>query len=177
MIKVGDYVHYANTGLCRVEEITAPGFTAADKGRLYYRLTPAETPGSTIYTSVDNRKVEMRLAMTRQEALALIDSMPELGELRIGDEKAREHCYREALGSSDCRSWVMLLHTLYRRRKARLALGRKVTSTDDHYFKTAENRLFTELALALGREKEEMDEVIRSRIGEKEPGRDGTGRD
>ena len=109
MIKVGDYVHYANTGLCRVEEITAPGFTAADKGRLYYRLTPAETPGSTIYTPVDNRKVEMRLAMTRQEALALIDS--------------------------------------------------------------------TELALALGREKEEMDEVIRSRIGEKEPGRDGTGRD
>ena len=68
MFKTGDYIHYSTNGLCRVEEVTTLDFDGADRSRLYYRLVPVEGKGSTIFTPVDNPKVSMRLAMTREEA-------------------------------------------------------------------------------------------------------------
>lgn len=164
MFQPGDYIHYGSTGLCRVEEITKLDLSGADKNRLYYRLTPLEGQGGIVYTPVDNKKVEMRRAMNTEEARGLIDSIPEIQELWISDERQREQNYKKALQSSDCKCWIQIIKTLYRRGQSRIAQGRKITSTDEKYFKIAQNRLCSELALALGRNKEEMEQYIALRV-------------
>ena len=58
--------------------------------------------------------------------------------------------------------WVMIIKTLYIRRMDREARGRKITSTDEKYLKIAENWLYSEMSLALGVPKEEMEDYISS---------------
>lgn len=164
MFKPGEYIHYGNSGLCRVEEITKLNLSGADKDRLYYRLTPMEGQGGIIYTPVDNQKVKMRKALSMEEARQLIDSIPDIEELWISEEKQREQNYKQALQSPDCRCWIQIIKTLYLRKQSRMAQGRKITATDEKYLKSAENRLYSELALALGRKKEDMENYISMRI-------------
>lgn len=164
MFKPGEYIHHGSSGLCRVEEVTKLNVSGADKDRQYYRLTPMEGQGGVIFTPVDNQKVQMRRAMNSEEAQALIDSIPEIQELWIAEEKQREQNYKQALKSPDCKCWIQIIKTLYLRKQSRLAQGRKITATDEKYLKSAENRLYSELALALGKKKDEMEAYITERI-------------
>ncbi len=163
MYKEGDYVHYANSGLCKVEKVTTLDISGADKDRLYYYLKPVDDWKSTIFVPVDTR-VAMRPAMTRKEADDLIDSIPDIQILWISDEKKREQAYRAKLQSMDAKDWVMIIKTLNKRKRDRMVRGRKTTSTDERYLKSAEDRLFSELALALGRNKDDMEEYIEKRL-------------
>ncbi|MDD2959527.1 MAG: CarD family transcriptional regulator [Lachnospiraceae bacterium] len=164
MFKSGQYIYYANSGLCKVEEVTHLKVSGADRNRLYYRLTPMNSQGGTIYTPVDNQKVPMREILNEKQAEELIDSIPQIEELWIPEEKQREQSYKTALQSSDCRSWIRIIKTLYLRKQSRISQGRKITSTDERYLSSAEEKLYGELAVALGRKKSEMEQYIALRI-------------
>ncbi len=49
---------------------------------------------------------------------------------------------------------------MYIRRLERSAQGKKSTAVDEHYFKLAEESLYSELAFAIGRDKSEMKDLI-----------------
>ena len=53
---------------------------------------------------------------------------------------------------------------MYMRRKDRLEQGKKMTDLDERYFKTAEDNLYSELALSLGMKKDEMVSYITERV-------------
>ena len=78
--------------------------------------------------------------------------------------KQREMKYKEAMRSCDCRQWVSIIKTLYLRRESRISQGKKTTNTDDRYFKKAGDNLHGELAMALGKEKAEMESFIIERL-------------
>ena len=92
--------------------------------------------------------------------MELIEEIPELSELSVPQEKFREDAYKAALRSLDCRQWASMLKTLRRRRQNRLGQGKKVTATDERYFRRTEEYLYSELAMALGKKKSEMEEFI-----------------
>lgn len=48
MYDIGDYVVYGHNGICRVEDITNPGFSGVDKDKKYYVLQPLNTKESSI---------------------------------------------------------------------------------------------------------------------------------
>ena len=160
----GDYIHQSTNGLCRVEEVTTLDMAGVDKDRLYYKLTPVACQGSTVFIPVEKSAGTTRYAMTREEAKHLITDMPAIEALRIPEERTREQQYKEALLSMDCRNWVKVIKTLYLRKIDRKAAGRKEISRDEQYFHKAEERLYTELAFALGRKKEEMEAYIIEKI-------------
>lgn len=164
MFKEGDFIVYESRGICQVEAITELNLPGAAKGKKYYELKPVYDEGGKIYSAVDNEKVLMRPMLTREEAEALIEEIPQISEMWIGDEKQREAKYKEAMRSCDCRQWVSIIKTLYSRRESRLSQGKKTTNTDDRYFKKASDNLHGELAMALGIEKEEAEAYIASRI-------------
>ena len=60
----------------------------------------------------------------------------------------------------DCRQWIGMMKTLYRKRLRRLAQGRKFTAVDERYLKEAEEHLYDELSLALGAGRQETEERI-----------------
>lgn len=164
MFQPGEFIYYGNSGICKVEEITRLNVAGADKDRQYYRLSPMEGQGGVIYTPVDNQKVQMRRVLNKEEANQLITSIPEIQELWISEEKQREQNYKKALKSPDCRCWIQIIKTLYLRKQSRISQGKKITATDEKYLKSAENRLYSELALALGQPKENMEQYITERL-------------
>ncbi len=54
---------------------------------------------------------------------------------------------------------------IYQRNQKRLAQGKKCTATDARYFQTAENLLYMELGVALGKPKQEICKTIIKRQG------------
>ncbi len=166
MFATGEFIHYGNSGLCRVDAVTTLNVSGADKGRMYYRLIPLADKGSTIYTPVDNQKVAMRRALTKEEAEGLIKEFPEISELNVEDEKQREQIYKKALSSADCREWVSMIKTLYLRRRLRIEQGKKTTATEDRYYNAGRERLDQEIALAVGIDKEEVEGYITDKLEE-----------
>ena len=166
MYQKGEYIHYSTNGLCRVDDITTLEMDGADKDLLYYRLTPLEGKGGTIYAPVDSDKVVMRRALTRDEADSLINAMPGISAMTIPEDRNREKSYRQAIASADCRQWTALIKALYQRRKTRQEMGKKVTATEEKYYNSVCQLLYSELGLALGIEPASMEEYITDRLGQ-----------
>lgn len=164
MFEKGEYVIYGHNGICLITDITTPGFSGIDKDKLYYVLEPVGTKGSKIYSPLDNKKVLMRRVMKREEAEQLIDNIPLVETLWIGNEKLREDRYKAVMLTCEPTGWVKIIKTLYQRAQDRLSQGKKITATDERYLKLAEDSLYSEMGFALDRDKEEMPEYIKKRI-------------
>ena len=99
---------------------------------------------------VDGHAIVMRDPLTRQQAEAVIDDLPNVPELRITDEKARETAYRAVLHGCDCRALAGLIKTLHHRRELRARQGRRPTGLDDRYFRQAEDPALRRARLCAG---------------------------
>ena len=53
-----------------------------------------------------------------------------------------------------------MIKTLYQRRNARFAQGKKMAATDERYLKMTEEALYSELAFVLKKKKDEMGTFI-----------------
>lgn len=160
MFEVGEYVVCGNKGVCVVEKITTLDIAGVDKEREYYILKPKYQMGSTVYVPVDSSKESMRRVIRREEAQKLIDAIPDVPLLAITNEKLSEQIYRECLKSGNCKEWVRILKTIWRRKQERQQAGRKVTAVDAKYFHMAEESLYGELAVALDLNRDEVEAYI-----------------
>lgn len=167
MFKKGEYVVAGNNGICEVSEITHLCMSGANKERLYYVLLPIDATDRKVYSPVDNSKVVMRSVLTREEAEELIDEIVSIDKLEEKQEGFREDEYKEIMKTCDCKQWVRIIKTLYSRKQDRISNGKKATVTDEKYLKQAEDKLYSELAFAIGKEKSEMVEYIGNRIANK----------
>ncbi len=164
MFGIGDFIVYGNTGVCEVKDITTISMKDVPEDRLYYLLSPIHRKESKIFTPVNSGKTVMRAVMTKEEADALIEDIPGIEELWVSNDKLREEMYKETMKSCECRDWIKIIKTLYLRKQERLAQGKKTTAMDDRYLRLAEENLYSELSLALGVPKEEMEAYITKRM-------------
>lgn len=149
MYQIGELVQYGTSGVCRVEEVVQ-GVPGLQKDTKCYLLIPVGKKEEKIYTPVDNDKVKMRRILSSEEVKELMGKASQLESLTIVNEKQCETIYREELYSVDCYRWLGLLKTLYARKAARIAAGKKITATDERYLKSVEERLKEELSLVIG---------------------------
>jgi CarD family transcriptional regulator len=163
MFEVGEMVVYGSTGVCDIIDIIDLEISKGKTAK-YYKLVPVEKKNSSILTPVENPKVVMRKMMSKAEAEKLVDSLPELEPVDIPNDKKREEIYRNTVNSCDPKMWFSFIKTLYTRKKTRLEQGRKTTSMDDRYYRVVENGLFGELALVLGKEKNEIACYVKSTL-------------
>jgi CarD family transcriptional regulator len=164
MFQKGDYIVYGSSGVCVVEEIGSMDMSGTTKGKLYYTLLPVYSSKSRIYTPIDNTKIVMRKIVSKEEALALIDNIPEIEPLWVNDEKKREDLYRQVIKTGNIVEWIKIIKTLYLRRQSRMADGRKLAMVDERYLKMAEDSLYGELAIVLDMEKDEVEPYIAEHI-------------
>ncbi len=158
MFKKSDFVVNANNGICEITDIVTMNMSGTDKE--YYLLVPINEQTAKVYIPVDTASQRIRLVMNKTDALELIESIKDIDEAYIENEKEREKTYKEALNSRDPKRLVGIIKTLYLRRQKRLDAGKKSTAVDDRYFKLAENHLHNELAFALNVNKEEVTRII-----------------
>ena len=72
----------------------------------------------------------------------------------------REQSYKEAVKANDPEALVAIIKMIYQRKQKRLAQGKNCTTTDARYFQVAENLLYVELGIALGKPKQQICKTI-----------------
>ena len=118
MYQVGDLIVYGHSGVCVVSEIKTIDAPWADKDQLYYALEPAHGD-YVVYAPVDSCKVFTRLAISKDEANRLIDTIPSIEpkihhSLRPQDMAAYYTSYIE---SHDCADLIELTMSLYAKKR------------------------------------------------------------
>lgn len=154
MFKKGDLVQYGNNGVCCVEDIVQ-GMPGLNNDTEYYILVPINNRNNMIYLPTDNEKAKVRPVMKQDEAQKVLNGIDSLNEYVIDNEKQCEIVYKEAIYSLDCVKWMELLKTLCVRKQTRALNGKKVTSTDERYFKNVSGKLTEEFSVSLGQEEAE----------------------
>ncbi len=165
MYKVGEYVVKPNTGICRIEEITVMNLTGNGE-KEYYVLLPVGDKKAKLYVTVDADKSRLRPVMTKSDAEQFIQEIPQIDAIWVPNDKLREQQYKKAFLTNDPRDLVGVIKNLYHRGQARLVQGKKITSTDERYFKQAEKALYAELAFSMEIEQDKIQNLIAETITE-----------
>lgn len=160
MFAIGDYVVYGSNGICMVKDISRIDIPGALSDRMYYLLSPVGTKESKIYSPVDNTKVIMRRILTLEEANSLLQEMKDIPELPVVNDKLMELKYKEVISSCDLKQLVGMIKTIKKKQNKRLSEGKKITATDERYLKRAEDCLFNELTIVLGKDRDEVEDFI-----------------
>ena len=158
MFQIGEYVVHGNDGICEVKDITQLELPGGSSKRQYYLLVPQKEKNGRIYSPVESSKV--RKVITKQEADTLIREIPAIQAAWVENEKLRENVYKEAIKSCDLRELVKIIKNMYLRRQERISSGKKATVLDDRYFKLAEDKLYSELVFATGKDRNQIEKQI-----------------
>lgn len=162
MFNKGDYVVNSNNGICRIDDIVE--LNTPNGKKKYYLLIPFNEQTAKIYIPLDSASKRIRYAMNKEQAIQLIESIKNINETYIENEKEREKIYKDAINSCNPQKLVGIIKNLYLRRLERTNSGKKNTVVDDRYFKLAENQLHNELSFALQIEKEQVVQIIAQSI-------------
>lgn len=161
MFSVGEKIIYGENGVCTVSMIGPLSAEDAGSGRLYYHLTPYIGSG-TYFAPVDTGAF-MRPVMSRDEACALIDSIPGIEPAICSDNRFNhvDSFYRDLIKLHSCEALVSVIKGLYLRMSERKTKSSRAEST----MKRAKDILHGELAVALGIELADVEDFISARIG------------
>ena len=162
MFAIGEYVIYGSNGICVVKDIAPIDIPGMVSDKMYYYLCPVGVKESKIYSPVDNPKVIMRKVLTKEEAQELIKEFSDIPNLPEVSDRQMELQYKEVLASCDARQLVSLIKTIIVKRDKRIAMGKKITSTDERYLKKAGDSLYSELAYALDKDRNEVEQYMMS---------------
>lgn len=167
MYCVGDYVVKSNDGVCRIDDILHVDMPNVDKDRLYYLMIPQDNKRTKLYVPVDGKSSKIRNIISESQAWEIIEKIPKIEAAQIRDEKQREQEYKKAIHSCQPELLVALMKGIYQRKQKRSAQGKKSIAVDEHYFKLAENSLYSELAFVMGKTREEMQQFISEKVKDK----------
>lgn len=160
MYNIGEFISYGNNGVCKVLGTQVMANTSGTENRQCYILQPLHDKSCKIMTPVDNQKVVMRSLISKEETKQLLEDIPEIETLPEQSARQQEMAYQRALHSCNCREWICLVKTLTRRMAIRKGNGKKVTATDDRYYKAATEKLVEEFSVVLGMNASDTKELI-----------------
>lgn len=164
MYQVNDYVVYSSEGVCRVNAIQEMALPGATGKRLYYVLEPVNRQG-TVYTPVDT-KVFMRPVISKEQARALIEEMPEMEtdkDAPTNSSQLREF-YKKHLHDYNCEDLVRVIKMSYEKMKEAESKRKKGGETDRHFLRKAEELLYDEFSVALDMPVEDVKKYIMEKI-------------
>ena len=160
MFAPGELIYCGRRGVCRVE-----GIDEID-GRSYYHLEPLYYT-CTIYTPVDG-KVFMRPVMTRAEAEALIELIPNVEAPPVQSKAMREltERYQAKINTHEAAELLAMLMSIHAKKQQFQMEKKKLGAIDERFMKEGEALLFGELAAALDLQPQEVPRYIQKRLGE-----------
>ncbi len=164
MYCVGDWVFYGNIGVCQVINIDERQITGIDRKHMYYTLRPLSGDCS-ISAPTDSIKVFMRPIISKEEAMELIDNIPNIAAEPCyeGVRQLSEH-YEAVLNTHSCMALIEMTKSIYMKRDEAIAQKKKLGAVDEKFMKRAEDLLFGELSVALGLEKKQVKDCIAQKM-------------
>ncbi len=168
MFQVGDRVRYGQAGVCRVEEIRLMNLGGQE--REYFVLTPLYRSGTVVYVPCENRELVDRMLplLTPDQALEILAEVTEKETEWNRDFRSRSDEAKKALVSGDRREALFLIKNIYAHKRVLIGEGKYVHTTDDCYLRDAEELIFHEFSLVLGKEYREISDMVRKAFGHEE---------
>jgi len=152
----GDHVVYNSVGVCRVVDICRKDFGDGTEGE-YLILETVYGNGMTVYIRTDSYKDILRPLLTRDELLALIQTLPDADDEWITDNPTRKELFHHAIQSKDQGELIRMIKLLYTRKRNLENEGKRLPFSDAESMKEAEKLLTNEFAFVL---KIEPDQVV-----------------
>lgn len=160
MFEVGQYVVFGNKGVCQVLNVGPIDMPGIPEDKMYYTLSQVYQRSSTLYTPVDKENSPIRPILSKKDAKKLMDIIKEMDPEWNPNDKVRNQIYTEILRKADSRELGEMIIALDKRKKERIASGKKPTSTDEKFFHAAADIFFGELGIALEIDKDEVKSII-----------------
>lgn len=161
MFSVGEKIIYGESGVCSVEAVAPLDMSGASSDRLFYTLKPMIGSG-TYFAPVDS-PAYMRPVMSRDEALAFIDTIPSIEPAICNDSRFNhvDAFYRDLFKLHTNEALISVIKGL------RLRLDEKKTKSSraEATMKRAKEILHGELSIALGIDYKEVEAFIVERNG------------
>ena len=164
MFEMGTMLVHPTYGVCEVVHIGKIDMKNVKDERLFYTLVPLYDAKSKLFIPTDSESLGLRPVMTKESALELVASLPAMEPIAVQNEKEREKVFKEMIRGGNCEDISRIIKTLYLRKKARLAAGKKAVSLDEKYLFMAREQLYGELAVSLGIEKNGVEDYITQKI-------------
>lgn len=161
-MQTGDFVVHRSGMVCRIESIENLNLTGTE--RSYVVLAPVRNLMEKIYVPETKAEQQLRPAMSREEALSLLDRLKDIQPLTIRNERQREQEYKDAFDVHSYDSIVSIEKELYRRKQHRLKMGKKLPVRDEQMMSTVEKTLTEAFAVALDTKPEKVHDLIRERL-------------
>lgn len=164
MFDMGTMLVHPTYGVCEVVHIGKIDMKRVKDDRLYYTLVPVYDSKSKLFIPTESDSLGLRPVMTKETAMELVESLHDMEPITVSNEKEREKIFKELIRSGSCEDISRMIKTLYLRKKARVSAGKKAVSLDEKYLFMAREQLYGELAVALGIEKEDVEDYIEQNI-------------
>ena len=165
MFSEGDYISYGCNGVCKVEGFTVMNAPGCKEEQQYYILRPVYHNRGMIYCPVNSKKGQIRRRiLTEEESYRLLALMPQLKCIEFEDRKDFEEKFKAAMQSGSCEQWLKIIKTLWTEQDLRRKSGKKLTSTQERFFKSAKDNLCGELAVSLDRELFEIEKILKEQL-------------
>lgn len=164
MFELGTMLVHPTYGVCEVVHIGRIDMKNVKDERLFYTLVPLYDSKSKLFIPTDSDGLGLRPVMTKESALELVASLPAMEPITVQNEKEREKVFKEMIRGGNCEDISRIIKTLYLRKKARLAAGKKAVSLDEKFLFMAREQLYGELAVSLGIEKNGVEDYIAQSI-------------
>lgn len=166
--KIGEYVVYKNSGICRITAIRSMRFPKM-KERVYYICSPIYDESAVIYAPADSEEAErgMRKILTAEEIDSIIASAESIESDLSKDSKERTAVFEEKLLGGDRTEILWLIKVITEEKRQRESQKKKLYAADAKILATAEKIITEEFAFALGISKNEVIPYITDRIKNK----------
>lgn len=163
MFSIGDKIIYGENGVCTVEKIAPLSMSGAPKDKLYYHLCPLVGSG-TYFAPVDSAAY-MRAVMTREEAEALIEAMPDIQPAICNDNRFNhvDAFYKDLFRLHSCEALVSIVKGL----RSRMSERKTKSSRAEATMRRAKDILHGELSVALDLDIHDVETYIASRLEDK----------
>ena len=161
MFEIGEKIIYGENGVCTVTNIAPLEMSGAPKEKLYYHLIPLVGSG-TYFTPVDTNAF-MRPIISRDEAEALIDSIPGIPPAICNDNRFNhvDAFYRELFKLHTNEALVSVIKGL----NCRMAEKKTRSTRAEATMKRAKDILHGELSVALDMDMGQVENYIQERVG------------
>lgn len=158
MYQINDYLK-CGKDVCKVKEINEKRFNDQD----YYLLVPIKDESLKIEIPVTSDKLQDLIS--KEELENLIKRIPEI-ELIDVEDKYLESEYKRLLATDSYEDTIKVIKTTYLRNKERKEKNRKPADKDINYFQLAEDYLYNEFSVVLGKTYEDTKDYIINKIDE-----------
>ncbi len=164
-LEKGAYIVYRNAGICQVVDIEEQ-CVDGENTVLYCKIKPISDVSSTYFIPMEKAAEKLRELLTREEVMNLIDHMPlseTEHELWSDNRRERREMYSQIMKSDDHMAVLRLITSLYFRKRAAQAQGRRFSAMDENMMKNAESLMLQEFGFVL----EMTESALRSFIDER----------